>query len=127
RIALRNAVGGWGPYTVREIEDLFRSNGFLDLDRDAADAGGARRTTAEAFHARIDFHSRDQASRYLDLVEEVLEHYPENVLEPDPIGQRLRRELRRARIIRGPDGRLQLPGAATEAAHSLESAVEGVW
>lgn len=28
RIALRNAVGGSGPFTVREIDDLFRSHEF---------------------------------------------------------------------------------------------------
>jgi hypothetical protein len=30
RIALRNAVGGWGPYTVAEIVDLFNSHGFTE-------------------------------------------------------------------------------------------------
>ncbi len=28
RIAVRNAVGGSGPYTLRQIEDLFNSNEF---------------------------------------------------------------------------------------------------
>ena len=70
RIALRNAVGGWGPYAVREIHDLFNSYGFIERAEDLEDAGGARRTTAEEYQARIDFRSPDQARRYLELVDE---------------------------------------------------------
>lgn len=127
RIALRNAVGGWGPYTVREIDDLFNSYGFIDRQEDIPDAGGARRTAAEAYQARADFTSPEDARRYLELVDEVLEHYPEDAAEPDPAGQKLRRELRRVGITRGASGRLTLPGAATEAAYNLEQATEGVW
>src|ERR1017187_8797854 len=29
-LGIRNAVGGWGPYTAREIDDLFNSYGFID-------------------------------------------------------------------------------------------------
>lgn len=127
RIALRNAVGGWGPYAVREIHDLFKSYGFLERAGDVEDVGGARRTTAEEYQARIDFTSPDQARRYLELVDEVLEHYPEDAAEPDPVGAKLRRELRRAGIERGPSGRLELREAAAEAAQTLEAATEGIW
>ena len=127
RIALRNAVGGWGPYSVREIDDLFNANGFIARDDEVEDAGGARRTRAEEYHARVDFSSPEQARRYLDLIDEVLEHYPEQSAEPDPVGQKLRRELRRARISRDATGRLQLSGASAEAAQNLEEATEGVW
>jgi hypothetical protein len=127
RIALRNAVGGWGPYTVREIDDLFHSYGFSRRDAQVEDAGGARRTEAEAFHAHIDFSSPDQARRYVDLVDEVLERYPEGAAEPDPVGAKLRRELARAGISRGASGHLQLPGTEEAAAAELEAATEGVW
>lgn len=56
RIALRNAVGGWGPYSVREIHDLFNSHEFIDRE-EMGDAGGERRTAAEEFHAAIDWTS----------------------------------------------------------------------
>lgn len=126
RIALRNAVGGWGPYTVREISDLFIGHGFTDYNGEVEDAGGARRTEAEAFQSRIDFADPDAARRYLELVDEVLEEYPEEAETPDPVGIRLRQALRRAGT-RSADGRLSLPGAANEAAHELEDATRGVW
>jgi hypothetical protein len=127
RIALRNAVGGWGPYNVREIHDLFNSYGFIERDSDVDDAGGERRTTAEAYHARIDFSSPDQARRYLELVDEVLEHYPEDAAEQSTVGIKLRQQLGRSRINRGPNGGLQLPEAEAEAAQALEAATEGIW
>jgi hypothetical protein len=127
RIALRNAVGGWGPYTVREIDDLFNAYGFVDKDDQVEDAGGVRRTLAAAYQARIDFRSADHARRFLDLVDEVLEHYPEDTAEPDPIGAKLRRELQRAGIERNDRGRLELPGAGADAVESLEEATDGVW
>lgn len=127
RIALRNAVGGWGPYSVREIHDLFNSHGFTERSDDIEDAGGERRTTAERYHAAIDWSSPDQARRYLDLIDEVLDNYPDKADEPDPVGTRLRLALRNAQIDRGPSGRLQLPEAETEAAEALEAATEGIW
>lgn len=57
RIAVRNAVGGWGPYTAREIDDLFNSYGCTDSESEVPDAGGVRRTAAEGYQARIDFTS----------------------------------------------------------------------
>lgn len=127
RIALRNAVGGWGPFNVREIDDLFNSNGFLDCDTEIEDMGGERRTRAEGYHAGIDFTSPDQARRYLELMDDLLEHWPEEGADPKEPGQKLRRELRRAEIARDSTGRLQLPGADTEAERKLEEATEGVW
>jgi hypothetical protein len=127
RIALRNAVGGWGPYKEWEIRDLFNSHGFVGRAKGVEDAGGVRRTTAEEYHARIDFTSQDQARRYIDLVDEVLEHYPEDAAQPDPVGAKLRRELRRAGIERAPSGRLELQEAAAEAAQALDAATDGIW
>jgi hypothetical protein len=127
RIALRNAVGGSGPYTLREIDDLFNSHGFVEYDSDVADVGGDRRMRAEGYHVRVDFSSSDDARRYLDLVDEVLELWPEESSDPRDAGQRLQRELRRAEIVRDATGRLQLPGAELEAGRKLEQATEGVW
>jgi hypothetical protein len=126
RIAVRNAVGGWGPYTLAAIHDLFNSYGFVER-AEVDDAGGARRTLAEKYQARIDFADADQARRYLELVDEVLENYPEGLPEHDPVGKNLRLRLRQARIGRGLDGRLELPGAQAEAEQALEASTEGIW
>src|SRR5438094_846436 len=51
RIAVKNGVGGWGPYSVRGIDDLFNSYGFTEADPsvevavDTADALAAFVTT----------------------------------------------------------------------------------
>ena len=127
RIALRNAVGGWGPYTVREIDDLFSSYGFLDSDTEVSDAGGVRRTAAEAHHARIDFNSTDQATRYLRLVDEVLQNYPDDPTDRKSPGQQLRLALNRADITRGPSGRFNLPGVIAAVAAALDQATENLW
>jgi hypothetical protein len=127
RIAVRNAVGGWGPYTVRAIDDLFQSHGFIDRDDGVPDAGGARRTTAEKYQVRVDFGSFKSTRRYLDLVDEVLEHYPEDAAEPAPDGNKLRRELARAKIVRGPQGRLELLGEEAQTHQRLDEAAVGLW
>lgn len=127
RIALRNAVGGWGPYAVREIHDLFNSHGFTDHDTNVADVGGARRSIAEGYQVRIDFSDPDQARRYLDLADEVLDNYPEDADEPSSVGDKLRRELRRAGVSRGASGRLELRTLEAQTAQSLENAALGVW
>lgn len=109
RIALRNAVGGWGPFTVREIDDLFNSHEFF-LEDDATPLdGGERRTEAERFQRMIDWASPDEAQRYLNLVAEVLDYYPEADDEPGSPGRKLRLALRNADLLR-TDGRLRLPG-----------------
>ncbi len=127
RIAVRNAVGGWGPYTVRAIDDLFQSHGFIDRDDGVPDAGGARRTTAEKYQARADFGSFEDARRYLDLVDDVLENYPEDAAEPAPDGKKLRRELARAGIVRGSMGRLELRGEEAQTHQRLDEAAVGLW
>src|SRR5437879_4338833 len=106
RIALRNAVGGWGPYELRAIDDLFRSHGFTQKGN-ATTQAGQRRTLAEAYNAGVDFSSEDQAKRYLSLVEDVLEHYPPDGQVEE--GVKLRRELARAGITTDAEGHLQLP------------------
>jgi hypothetical protein len=128
RIALRNAVGGWGPYTAREIDDLFNSYGFLDQDADVPDAGGVRRTAAEGYQARIDFGSTDQARRYLRLVDEVLQNYPDDdPTDRNSPGQKLRLALGRAGITRGRNGQLDLPGTEAAATAALDEATENLW
>ena len=127
RMALRHAVGGWGPYTVREIDELFSSHGFSEHYGQLADVGGVRRTRAEAFHSRIDFSSSEQALRYLDLVDEVLEQYPESEDPPSKAGQDLRRAIRRVGIVRGISGRLHLPGGAEATEQALEDSARGIW
>ncbi len=76
RVAVYNAMGGWGPYSVREIGDLFRTYGFNQSDARVGDVGGARRTAAEEYQECIDWEDLDQRRRYLMLVEDVLENYP---------------------------------------------------
>jgi hypothetical protein len=128
RIALRNAVGGWGPYTAREIDDLFNSYGFVEHDPDVPDAGGVRRTAAESYQARINFASLEEARRYLRLVDEVLENYPDDgPANRDSPGQKLRLALRRAGIARGGTGQLDLPGTAEAATAALDEATENLW
>ena len=122
RIAVRNAVGGSGPFTVREIVDLFNSHEFTAQDREVAGAGGDRRATAEAFHSRIDWTSRDQAQRYLNLISDVLDRYPEEEDEPGSPGRVLRRALDRGRFVT-PDGRLVLPGHP----EPVQPDIEGIW
>jgi hypothetical protein len=127
RIALRNAVGGWGPYTAREIDDLFNSYGFSEFADSTPDAGGVRRTAAEAYHARIDFGSPDQARRYLRLVEEVLQNYPDDAADRNSPGQKLRLALQREDIARGPGGHLDLPGTNATVTRALDEATENLW
>lgn len=128
RIALRNAVGGWGPYTAREIDDLFNSYDFMDHDTDVPDAGGVRRTAAESYHARINFSSTDEARRYLRLVDEVLQNYPEDDSEDhNSPGRKLRLALRRAGVVRGQSGQLDLPGTLAAATAALDEATENLW
>jgi hypothetical protein len=124
RIATRNAIGGWGPYTMREIDDLFKSFGFVNRDDRVADAGGQRRTLVEAYQARIDFTSPEHAERYLQVIGEVLEQYPKD--SSDAVGQKLWRELRRAGIVAGPTDRLAIPAMEVHTAQS-ENATRGLW
>jgi hypothetical protein len=108
RIAVRNAVGGSGPFTVAEIHDLFQSYTFAQ-EADVEDAGGERRTTAERHQACIDFGSPVAARSYLNLVSEVLSRYPKNSSQPNDPGSKLRLRLRGEGITELPDGRLSHP------------------
>lgn len=125
RIALRNAVGGWGPFTVRDIDDLFHSHDFTREDDSTPIEGGERRTEAERFHRRIDWTSPTQAQRYLNLVADVLDFYPEAEDQPGTPGHRLRQALRNADFLR-PDGRLRLPTAQTPQP-TTEPDVTDIW
>src|SRR5205823_15083464 len=76
RVAVYNAMGGHGPYTVREIDELFKMYGFT-ATADIDDVGGERRKAAESFQRGIDWGNPEQRRRYLMLVEDVLENYPD--------------------------------------------------
>jgi hypothetical protein len=125
RIAVRNAVGGWGPFTVGGIHDLFESHEFTERDESVA-AAGERRTAAEQFQARIDFESPDQARRYLDLISDVLDFYPADASEPGDSGRVLRRALSRAGLV-GADGRLRLPEDRAGQPADADVDIEGIW
>lgn len=124
RIALLNAVGGSGPFTVREIDDLFHSHEFTEEDLTIEDAGGQRRSATEGYHARIDWSSPDQAQRYLNLVADVLDYYPAADEEPRSPGRKLRLALSHGDLVL-PDGRLRLP--STLPAQQTEPDIEGIW
>ncbi len=95
RVAMYNAMGGWGPYTVREIDELFRLYGFTET-ADIEDVGGVRRTAAESFQRRIDWSDPVQRQRYLMLIDDVLENYPDVEGKPDETARKVRRALKLA-------------------------------
>lgn len=84
RVALREAMGGWGPYSVREIETLFETHEFHDHIQ-LEDVGGVRRTCAEEFQRCIDWSDAEQRRRYLMLVEEVLSEHDLCRKIPEPL------------------------------------------
>jgi hypothetical protein len=98
RVAVYNAMGGWGPYSVREICELFNTYGFYDTADDVGDVGGARRSTAEEFQRRIDWSDAEQRRRYLMLVADVLENYPDDDGRPPPLRKAVMRALRLAGV-----------------------------
>ena len=91
-------MGGWGPYTLRQIQDLFETYGFTESRSrdDIDDLGGVRRTEAEARQLCVDWDDPDQRSRYLRLVDDVLDEYPEQDGKPPPEAKRIQRALRMA-------------------------------
>jgi hypothetical protein len=95
RVAMYNAMGGHGPYTVREIEELFTMYGFTERAA-IEDVGGARRSEAEAYQRSIDWGDADQRRRYLLLVDDVLENYPDVDGKPSPEARKVRRALKLA-------------------------------
>jgi TIR domain len=109
RRALADAMGGWGPFTVREIVVLFGLHGF-DEEAEAPEEQGVRRQTAANFVAAIDWSDTEQQRNFLDLVEEVLERYPPDPAEsPLAPGRALRSALRRVGVTTGSAGRLSAP------------------
>lgn len=97
RRALIEAMGGWGPFTVREIANLFEDHGFEE-SVEVEPEQGVRRTTAAEHLAAIEWDDAGQRSRLLELADEVLGYYPEaeDAGQPGP-DTRLRRALVRVR------------------------------
>jgi hypothetical protein len=95
RSSLVDAMGGWGPFTVREIERLFTDHGFEET-AEVEPEQGVRRTTAAQYLGAVDWSDPAQRRRLIQLAEEVLEFYPpdesESAVSP---GRRLRRALAR--------------------------------
>jgi TIR domain len=89
-------MGGWGPFTVREIANLFEEHGFEE-SVEVEPEQGVRRTTAAEYLAAVDWDDASQRGRVLDLGNEVLEYYPEaeDAGHPGRPGPRLRRALSR--------------------------------
>jgi TIR domain len=95
RRALIEAMGGWGPYTVREIANLFEDHGFEDTAQVEPEQG-VRRTTAAEYLDAIDWDDRDQRRRLRAVIDEVLANFPAEQEAPGDLGARLRRSLHRA-------------------------------
>jgi hypothetical protein len=110
RQAVVDAVGGWGLYTVAEIDDLFRDEEFEPVVSFESTTGGQRRLEAEGFQAGIDFADPDQVERYLRVVERILDDHlaADNDLAKQR-HERLERALKRVDIERDSRGRLRLP------------------
>jgi TIR domain len=119
RIQVREALVS---FVLREINDLFRSHGFVERDHSVEDQG-QRRTMVEQFQARIDFGSPDEARKYLDLVADILDLLPEGDEARDPRRQ-LRRALARANLI-GPDRRLHL--TIDQPPEPSEADIHSIW
>lgn len=98
RRALIEAMGGWGPFTVREIANLFEDYEFTESG-DVEPEQGVRRTTAAEYLAPIDWEDPDQRGRLLELIEAVLDHYPEHAEDAGGVGTRLRRVLNRVQLV----------------------------
>jgi hypothetical protein len=110
RQALIDAVGGWGLYTVAEIADLFRVEGFSRTSETTAFPGGARRQEAEAYQADIDFTDVDQVVNYLRVLEKVLDdHTAAKDDDTRKRHERLAKALKRADIEADDRGHLRLP------------------
>lgn len=112
RRALIEAMGGWGPYTVREIANLFEDHGFEETEAVESEQG-VRRTAAAEYVDAVDWDDPDQRARLRAVIDEVLAHYPADAAEPGDAGNRLRRSLERA---------LEAPSAGAGAA---DEAVRG--
>jgi hypothetical protein len=107
RAAVRDAIGGWGPYTVNEVGELFIGHGFQPTTGEHDESRGQRANEAERFHAAIDWTDPDQTDRYLRVVEEVLDANNSDDLRDRY--ERLVKVLKRAGFERDERGRLRLP------------------
>jgi Abortive infection C-terminus len=108
RVAVVDAVGGWGIYKVREIADLFLNEGFGRQAEYVGVGGGQRRQEAEAFQVTVDFTDPGQVERYLRVVETILEDH--NNEDGQEVRLRLLKVLARAEIVPDAKGRLSIPG-----------------
>jgi hypothetical protein len=108
RVAVVDAVGGWGIYKVREIADLFLNEGFGRQEDYLGAGGGQRRQEAEAFQATIDFTDPGQVGRYLRVVQTILDDH--NKEDGQETQLRLLKVLARAEIVPDAQGRLSIPG-----------------
>jgi len=101
-------MGGWGPFTVGQIANVFEDNGFVSAAQVEPEQG-VRRTTAAEYLAAIDWDDPDQRKRLLQVAGEVLAYYPEEDGKPGDPGQRLRRTLdwARAQVAEEPVGAIQ--------------------
>jgi hypothetical protein len=109
RLALRDAVGGWGPYDVQEIHELFAEEGFAAVPGHASTSTGQRRAAAESIQAGIDWSNPSACTRYLRIVERVLEDQDQSTEDGRKRHVNLARALDRASILRDHAGRLALP------------------
>jgi hypothetical protein len=119
RYAVRDAVGGWGMYTVAGIGELFRVEGLEPTQEFEPTASGARRNEADSFHAAIDFTSPEQVGQYLRVVERILEDHDND--EGRDRHDRLSKTLVRAGIARDSKGHLRLPAPVLAASARLAS------
>jgi hypothetical protein len=127
RFAVRDAVGGWGIYTVAEIGELFQAEGFQPVppDQFVPTSGGQRRQEAERYQAAIDFTNPAQVQRYLRVVEHILDDHDTD--EGRVTRDALRKALGRTGIKLTTNGRLVLPPPAFAASAALAStSSEGV-
>jgi hypothetical protein len=84
-----------GPYSVREIENLFEDHDFVETAQVEPEQG-VRRTTAAQYLEPIDWDDDEQRRRLLALIDEVLVNYPPDAEDADrQPGGRLRRILSR--------------------------------
>jgi hypothetical protein len=108
RVAVVDAVGGWGIYKVREIADLFLNEGFGRQVDYLGAGGGQRRQEAEAFQVTIDFTDLGQVERFLRVVQTILDDH--DGVDGQETRLRLFKALARAEITPDATGRLSIPG-----------------
>ena len=73
RVAVRNAIGGSGPYTVDTVGELFIGHGFQPTTGEYDQSHGQRANEVDRFHAAITWNDPDQAQRYVRVIEDVLD------------------------------------------------------